>query len=267
MSERVPTGVGQPEGTARQGLLAAGAFLALYFAWLLWGGGDAFERIYAGSLMLVFTGGVAAWQAWRVTWQETSGSLHKAWAWITIGLLLGIAGDLARLFSTPVFPGIDFTAKTGTWIIQAGTVLLAVGILVYPRAQRATTSRAMLLMDTFITTTAVVVLAWLIVFEPLFSNGAGLPIQSWHVLLPPLLDLLLLVIVLDLFLLSDTRAASPSFNWILAGLFIFTLSDLYFVYLVSTQGFQPGSLVDLGWIIGRWLFLPGGMVPASRQTR
>ena len=258
MSERVPTGVGQPEGTARQGLLAAGAFLALYFAWLLWGGGDAFERIYAGSLMLVFTGGVAAWQAWRVTRQETSGSLHKAWAWITIGLLLGIAGDLARLFSTPVFPGIDFPAETGTWIIQAGTVLLAVGILVYPRAQRATTSRAMLLMDTFITTTAVVVLAWLIVFEPLFSNGAGLPIQSWRVLLPPLLDLLLLVIVLDLFLLSDTRAASPSFNWILAGLFIFTLSDLYFVYLVSTQGFQPGSLVDLGWILGDGCFLLAG---------
>ncbi len=113
-------------------------------------------------------------------------------------------------------------------------------------------------MDTFITTTAVVVMAWLVVFEPLYSSGKGLPLQNWGSLLLPLLDLILLVMVLDLFLLSDTRVASPSYFWILAGLFIFSLSDLYFVYLVSTQGFQPGSLVDLGWILGDGCFVVAG---------
>ncbi len=258
MSRRVPAGMGQPDGSVRQVLLAAGAFLGLYFAWLLWGGGDAFERAYAGSLMLVFTGGVAAWQAWRVTRLETGGLLHKAWTWIAIGLLAGTAGDLTRLFLSPAFPGINIPAEVGTWLFQAGTVILAVGVLLYPRTQRATTSRAMLLMDTFITTTAVVVMAWLVVFEPLNSSGKGLPLQNWGSLLLPLLDLTLLVMVLDLFLLSDTHVAHPSYFWILAGLFVFSLSDLYFVYLVTTQGFQPGSLVDLGWILGDGCFVLAG---------
>lgn len=258
MNPKETSGVGLPGADARQGLLAAGAFLALYFAWLLWGGGDAFERAYAGSLMLVFTGGVAAWQAWRVTHQKNSGSLHRAWVWITIGLLLSATGDLIRLLPIPAFPRIGIPTEAGTWIIQTGTVLLAVGILLYPRAQRAATSRAMLLMDTFITTTAVVVMAWLIVFEPLFSSSAEFPSPIWRSLLPPLLDLLLLVIVLDLFLVSDTRAATTSYYWILVGLFLFTITDLYFVYLISTQGFQPGSLVDLGWIMGDGCFLLAG---------
>ncbi len=129
----------------------------------------------------------------------------------------------------------------------------------YPRVLRVTTSRATLLMDTFITTTAVVVLAWLVVFEPLYNGATGLHPRSWAATLFPLVDLILLVIVLDLFLLSDPRRVNPSFLWILGGLFAFTLSDLFFVYLVNTQGYLPGSLVDLGWIIGDGCFFLAGV--------
>ncbi len=240
-------------------------FVGLYLTWLIWGGGSAYERFYAGTLVLVFTGAAAAWQAWRVKSRVDSAELRKAWLWITIGLAVSTLGDLARFIAGAAEPGVNLPGEAGFWLYPIGTLLLAAGIAVYPRVVRASASRAMLLMDTFITTTAVVVLTWLVVFQPLYGSEAGFQPRSWVIILFPLVDLLLLVIVLDLFLLSDPRRVDPAFLWILGGLFAFTVSDLFFVYLLNTRGYQSGSMVDLGWIIGDGLFILAGVSQLHRK--
>jgi PAS domain S-box-containing protein len=253
MARMTRTDAAKPKNSPNAGIIAGLVFLGLYFAWLIWGAGNAFERGYAGTLVLVFTGGAAAWQGWRTKDKVESSGLQKAWLWITAGLVVSTTGDMARFLTNSVFNGSNRFAEAGFWLYLIGTLLLAVGISVYPRTLRASASRATLLMDTFITTTAVVVLAWLVVFEPLYG-AAGFHLQSWAAMLFPLVDLILLVIVLDLFLLSDPHRVNAPFLWILAGLLAFTLSDLFFVSLVNNQGYQPGSLVDLGWIIGDGCF-------------
>ena len=230
-------------------------FLGLYFCWLVWGGGNLFERLYAGNLVMVFTGGTAAYQSWRAFRVEGQGKYNQAWMWITAGLIVSLLGDLFKFLTETNNPGSTLLKDLPYWLYSAGTLLLAIGVSVYPRSLRSSASRAMLLMDTFITTTAVLVLTWLAVFQPLLADQSPAFARGWGSLLFPVMDLALLILVLNLFLLSDPRVVHPAFLWILAGLFAFTLSDLFYIYLMDSQSYQTGSLVDLGWVIGDGCFI------------
>jgi len=228
-------------------------FLGLYFCWLVWGGGNLFERVYTGYLVLIFTGGAAAYQSWRVSRDEGQGKYTRSWVWITAGLVASLLGDIFRFLTQTYITAFPLLQELPYWLYSIGTVLLAIGLSFYPRSMRSSASRAMLLMDTFITTTAVLVLIWLAVFQP---NSTGTQYtQGWASLLFPVMDLALLILVLNLLLLSDARRVHRAFLWILAGLFAFTISDLFYVTLLSTQGYQTGSLVDLGWVIGDGCFI------------
>ena len=238
-------------------------FLGLYFCWLVWGGGNLFERVYAGNLVMIFTGGIAAYQSWRIFRDEGQGNYTRPWMWITAGLVVSLLGDVFRFLTHTYITTFPLLQDLPYWLYSIGTVLLAIGLSIYPRNLRSSAGRAMLLMDTFITTTAVLVLIWLVVFQP---NSTGTQYtKGWASLLFPVMDLALLILVLNLFLLSDARRVHRAFLWILAGLFAFTISDLFYVYLLSTQGYQTGSLVDLGWVIGDGCFILAATTQALRM--
>ncbi len=107
MSQNVPEPILQLQRIPpRQGIIARMFFLGLYFAWLIWGGGNAFERGYAGTLVLVFhrrSGGLAG-----VAGEKPVGRLGgytKAWMWMATGLAVSTAGDLTRFLSNTILPG------------------------------------------------------------------------------------------------------------------------------------------------------------------
>ena len=263
LSERQPPSF--LSGT-RMEITAGLIFLALYLAWIIWGAGSAFERIYVGGLVLVFTGAVAAFQAWRVTRKAETEATRRAWIWIAAGLAASAAGDLARFFNGAYFQHEPSFGTITSWMYPTATILLAVGVSLYPRVLRISASRAMLLMDTFITTTSVVVLAWLLVFQPLFQAGGGGISQGWGEILFAVLDLILLAFALDLFLLSDPRRVEGAFLWVLAGLFALTLSDLMYISLITTQSYQAGSLIDLGWVVSDGCFILAGIIQIHDRT-
>lgn len=243
------------KNTRRRAWSAGLIFFGLYLAWMIWGGGGQFERTYTGNLVMVFTGALAAWQSWSAAKNPKTLRLGRAWKFIGGGLAISLLGDLARFISNIYLPRAGFPAVTPYILYPLGTIFLAIGLYLFPRPARQSASRAMLLADTFITTTAALVLCWLMVFQPLMQSGISPITRGWVPLLFPLLDLALLLLVLNFFLLSDPRQVAAAFLWILAGLAVYTLSDLFYVSLISSEGYLTGSLVDLGWVLGDACFV------------
>lgn len=103
-------------------------FLGLYFCWLVWGGGNLFERVYAGNLALIFTGGAAAYQSWRVFRDEGQGNYTRSWGWITAGLVVSLLGDVFRFLTQTYITAFPLLQELPYWLYSIGTVLLAIGL-------------------------------------------------------------------------------------------------------------------------------------------
>lgn len=245
--------------TNRQPLLAAAglAFLGLYAAWLAWGSVDLFERFLIGSLMMLFTSLLAAVLA--VWAQQTSGSaaIRRAWLWLSLGLLLWAGSDLARMLA-----GLSDPARAGDpgWmelIPLMGTFAVWLGLILYPRQPREHTGQVVLLLDVALSTAAGLTLVWIMVLQPVLANlrSGGSPLT----VLNPLADLIGLLLLMNIFLLSDSGQLPAPFGWISLGLAAYTFSDLAYGALLLRNVYQTGSAVDLGWVLGDVCFALGAL--------
>ena len=222
-----------------------GAYLLLYLGWLAFGRGPYELRGLPGTLSLLFSALLAASLAARAISAQSSARMRLAWICLAAGLGLRAGGYLYRL-AFPLFapgsavPGLPFEVFDLLSLAAVAAALLA-----HPRVMRTDASRLRLLIDAMLTTAATVTLVWIVVLQPVLagnSNAAYLPAG----------DLLLLVVLLNLFLITDASRLPRSFRWISLGLIAFTFSDLAYS---SVQVYQPGSLLDFGWAVGQLALL------------
>ena len=231
-------------------LTAAGLVLILgsYVAWLAWGSGDRFERFLIGSLSMLFTSLLAAVLAVWAQQTTSTPATRRAWLWLSLGLLLWAGNDLLRMLS-----GLSGMASAHTphWINIAsllGTLALWLGLVLYPRQPREHTGQTVLLLDTSLSTAAGLTLMWIAAIQPVVAHlrGGGSPLTA----LNPLADLAGLLLLMNLFLMSETRRMPIPFGWISLGLAAYTLSDLAYSTLLLQDAYQTGSATDLGWVLG-----------------
>ena len=231
----------QKDTLTRVTLTGSAIFLALYLAWLLWAQPTSLERFWTGGLALVFSGLVVLTLVWIVRSTLTDPVLRAAWGWIAAGLSLWTVGDVLRL----LYPAAVRLGPADAVFI-GGSLLILVGILRYPRLGRQRLGRGRLLSEATITTTAIVSLAWMIIFKPAAAANTG----SFYY---PFAGLLLLLVLLNLFLLDNAASFPPVFGWMTLALTATSAADLAYTYLLTQGGYNPGSAVNFGWVLGNAL--------------
>jgi PAS domain S-box-containing protein len=253
-------------------------YLAIYLAWLLWGRDDAWERYLVGNLAMVFTATLAALSALRVrnsalASRSVTGArlpvgaaqsdLSRAWALMAAGLGLWALGDLARLFYGWSAPAPVRTFTPVDWIHLAGCVPFAAGMVLHPRRTRQSFSLLGMLVDVTLVTTAAVMLIWLVAAEPLFKV---LPVSPVHrlALLYPFGDLFLLVVLLNLYVVSDAGYTPVAYGWITLALLSYTFADVTYAVSLQSNGYFAGGPVDFSWAFGDLMLALAGVAQLER---
>jgi PAS domain S-box-containing protein len=231
----------------RRLIFATGAvFLALYLAWLLWGRSDATEQFWIGSLTILATAlagaGLATWAAMK------AGPARAAWTWLAAGLWLWVAENLARMLVQAFEPGLLAQLNPLDGLYLAGAAALAVGLLRYPLPVRFRPSRLRLFMDITITSAALLTLVYLLFLKPWLASlpASGDPLSIAY----PLSDLVLLLVLVNLYLAGDAEHTLLPFAWITLAVLAYALSNLAYNTFLNNSVYQPGSPIDLGWVAG-----------------
>ncbi|HMN60465.1 MAG TPA: PAS domain-containing protein, partial [Anaerolinea sp.] len=240
-------------------------YLSLYLAWLLFARPPEAEKFWTGSLALVFSGLVVTLLAWNLQIAQVDPRLRTAWRWIAIGVSLWSAGDLLRVALSTLSPAWLVQINPPDVLFVFGAVALLAGLLLYPRQVRRQLGRGGVLSQAPITTTATLPLAWMVVFKP---ASAAINIGQSHptFLLYPIVDLVLLLVLLNLFVVNDPGSLPPPFAWITVGLAAYAVSDLVYAYLLPQGSYTPWNLVNFGWTAGDALLL-AAIVAQFQATR
>lgn len=225
------------------GILAGGGYLLLYLLWLLWGGNLAGDRAVIASLALLFASLVALWLTVRMCRQQMDEVMRRSWHWLVIGVSLWSLEDLLRLLLQPVMSALQ--PNPLDFLYLGGLAVVCIGLFRLPRRPRLHPVRLLLYFDTTLTTAALVTLVWLVVLQPLLLSAAGF----WGSL-SGLADLLVVILISNLFLLADANRLPPAFDWISLGVLAFTASDLATTSVAGVGSYQPGTVADFGWTLG-----------------
>jgi PAS domain S-box-containing protein len=229
-------------------------FLSLYLIWIIWGHKGSQERYLVGNLSLVFTGLAATFLAFevrRLLEKTKEGQLNQVqvWNWLGGGLALWTLGDLVRMFLERLAPQSILSFVPLDIIYLDGSLAVLIGMLMMPRKPRENVGPVRLLLDLTITNVAIISVAWLAIFQPAYQStgaGSGTPVA----LLYPAVDLILLLVLVNLFLMSQPGSLLITYGWIGMALAAYTISDLAYAYLVINGEYHSGSIMGFGWAAG-----------------
>ena len=258
--------------------------LSVFLIWIVFNRTDSKQNFWISSFMVALTLSFAMLMSFwtyvqlnRWTRPQTNGvsrqtisiemiRLRKVWLYISMGLLLWLAGCLARVgfrivnFNTP----LSLTLLDGFYLI--GSVFLWIALFTYPRRPRIEEGRLGLLLDSFVVTTVVFVLIWIIAIEPVLIQFGG-DIRNLITVLYPLTDMISLLVLVNLFLLTSPRFLPTSFFWISTGMIFFTMSDLGYAAGLLIGSYFPGNLIDYGWVLGAMVFALVAIGQIARYPR
>ncbi|MEP7357067.1 MAG: PAS domain-containing sensor histidine kinase [Anaerolineales bacterium] len=237
------------------GFLAVG-YLGLYGLWLLLGSGsDRWVSVVsqAGSLAPGVLAALAALQVWQqkapsaqAGWTSRN---RQAWMFIGLGILLRTAAHGAALayeltLATPApLPSVAEPLRL------AGYAFLGLGLLSYPIGPLERFGRLRLRLDMLVTSGAGATLGWLVVVRPVLAAG-GEPVLAFWAALYPALDVVLLLMVLNVFLSARPARVHQALALMAAGLAVFLLADLDLTYPVLQGEYRATGAAGLGWLAG-----------------
>jgi len=224
-------------------------FMLLYFAWLLWGRDDLWERMLAGGMVVVFSSGLAAWAiygTWRIQKEERTAS-QSSWKWLLAAALIWLAADLVRLFLLMRHPQGIQTSQVLDLLFLAGAASFWMVLLRYPQKARPAYSPLGRFMDALLISTGILTLVWMIAIQPVMSNILS-GLQVWTVVFYPLADLISILLLLNLFLFSDLTTMPRAFGWLSLALVAFVTGDLAYIATSLTRGYLTGGSPALAWV-------------------
>jgi len=146
----------------------------------------------------------------------------------------------------------------------AAVPLLALGVLMFPSAPVRMTARLRTLLDALIIAASLLAVSWVTVLGPMWAADAPALAAQAVSLAYPVADILIATIAFSL--LTRTRGRDPvSMTLLAVALLSLAVADSSFlyVYVTSAGTYQPGNLIDLGWLVG-WLLV---MVTAARPMQ
>jgi len=238
----------------RAWLFADAAYLGVYaLALRLFGQAETLWSLASRAAILApgLAAALAALAVWRseapkVAW-EPDGRLRQAWLFIGLGGLLWTAAQaLAVVYEFSLGRPAALPSVVEP-VRLAGHVSMGLGLLSYPLGLAEHLGRLRLRLDIVVTSGAGAALGWLVVIRPVLDPSVA-PVQVFWATLYPALDLVLLLILVNVYLASRVALVHRALAILSASLALFLLTDLAMAYLALQGEYRPSGAIGLGWL-------------------
>jgi PAS domain S-box-containing protein len=241
------------------------AYLGLYAVWLAFRTDSRVPRVLVGSLALVppglFASAAALSLAFRLRGRRAArhARLRRAWTFVGLAMLMLALGDLILAFYKLFLRMEAPLPALADPVSLVAYPLAFVGLLSFPLPPRGRFGRLRLLLDLTITAGAITVLGWMAVVRPILDATAARPTEIFWAAILPTADLALLLILLNIFVISEPGELRSALGFVSAGLATFVVTDLTYNVLALQGQFQAGGPLDLGWMVGAGLIGLGAL--------
>jgi hypothetical protein len=124
-------------------------------------------------------------------------------------------------------------------------------LMSHPMVRRTRNQEARLVFDSLLIATALLFLSWTLVLGPLWHHTDLSRLGGVVVIAYPFADVVVVFFVFFILLgMRRMRGGDRLMMWfLLGGLLAMALSDSIYSYLVETNRYSSGNVVDMGWIV------------------
>jgi diguanylate cyclase (GGDEF)-like protein/PAS domain S-box-containing protein len=240
------------------------AILVAAFAAILSTGAGGPEISQALSNVGLCLGAVSAALACLLRARSLPGRPRWGWALIGLGVLAWGLGQCAWIYLES-FRGDAVPFPSQADIGYLGMVLLTpAGLLIMPSATQALANRARSVLDGLMLAASLVLMAWLIIVEPLIKAGGDSALALAISLAYPLGDVVIVTIVVYMLALQRQHGRNVAHLALVgAGIVAFAVSDIGYAYLNLIGGYASGGVTDIGWFAGFSLILLAARKPVD----
>ncbi|HEY5784681.1 MAG TPA: ATP-binding protein [Microlunatus sp.] len=222
--------------------LAIVAALGLIGVVLASGLPDVVRRTVGGAGLVL--SGVALAGSCRYRYHRSTGRRKQAWLLFGGSALGAAAGNLWVTITDLV--DADALRVVGDLLLLGSLGLVVIALAIYPAGPRRPIDLVRVVLDGVVLAGSIL----LILSNTLIPRIAEQPsVQSFAVVLAPVIDIVLVTVAWLMFLRSSRRDR-PTLALAAAGFALFALSDISATIRRSESGFTFGTVVDLGWIAG-----------------
>jgi diguanylate cyclase (GGDEF)-like protein/PAS domain S-box-containing protein len=249
-----------PPGLARRypaWLACAAVAVLAYVAWLSTDIGTPYLRRVVSDMVFIVAPLLAATSTW--TAHRRRRERHHGWAWICAGCVTwAVGGIIWAVYEL----GLDQVAPFPSFA-DLGFVLyaipIAIGLTRFPTGTSTLWSRLRISLDTVVMTGCLLLTSAAWVLAPIVSSASGF--TRIDALAYPLADVAIATAVLAR---SITFVRSRRVIWmtLAAGLLVEALTDSVYVSRVFSATFEPGHLLDVGWLLSFTLIAIAAQTPS-----
>src|SRR6266511_142605 len=201
------------------------------------------------------------------------GGVGRAWtmamrrAWRLVGLAALAMGTGDAIWMWYQVRGIDVPCPSLADVAYLGSMpLMAAGVLSFPVAPAQRAARLRTLMDGVLIAGCLLVISWVLVLKPVYTQFDVPLVERVIELAYPLGDITNAAIAL--ILLARTRGRGPAPLWLVAlSMGVFAVSDTLFLYLDQTGQYGQGNLIDVGWPVAYLLLVLAPLRPVRSRIR
>ncbi len=186
----------------------------------------------------------------------------RAWLLLALGALIGLGANFySQLVADQPRPATDF----GDIGLLVGLLCGILAMISFPSARRRHTDLARMILDGVVVGGSILFLTAVVVYPPLLVRQSILAITDVTALALPIADVVAATLAVLLIMRSgvDDR---PALLLVGLGFTLYAVSDLFFAVLSAQQAFSFGTIADLGWVAGYFLFALAARHPAAATS-
>jgi diguanylate cyclase (GGDEF)-like protein/PAS domain S-box-containing protein len=247
----------------RTALLVAAAVTGAYLFWLLLGVGS--ERVRGAVSDLVFVAAPAGAGYACLLGHRLRGGRHDAWAWLAAGCWTWALGSLVfALYELGLGVRTPFPSPADLGYIGYA-VPVAIAIIRFPRAEGTAWARWRTALDGVVIAGSLLLASLVWVLEPVLRADIS-AFTRLDALGYPLADVAVAALVMTQGLMLP-HARRHVWLPLSGGLLVLALTDSVYVAQTFGDGFVPGSLLDVGWLVSFVLIGLAALAPVAAPTR
>ena len=257
MTERSPAAL-QRRFTAA---LGAAVLLCALFTVLLSSSLPASVRATLSGVGLL-VGGVAIVISGTLCVRRGRGRRRRAWVLMTSAAAMGL---ISNVWTT--LEHVDPVKDPS--LVAEGSIALAmlfsiVGILTLPAVRYRREELVLMFLDGLVMGGAVLVIVSIVVYSQILDSNTGTLAARAATLVFPLLDVALATV--SLLLIMRSQGNRWPFFLLGSGFLLYAVADLAFAVEAAQGEFAFGSVQDMGWIAGYFLFTAAAWHPDASST-
>lgn len=187
--------------------------------------------------------------------RASSRCVQRAWLLLTMACLFWVVAEgnaILWWLASGTLAGVPSPIDAMKLL---GYLFATVAIILFPATQPERLSRLREIMDFSILISGVMALSWLVFIRPMIVLGAMDPVQIYWRALYAVFDLVFVAFLIRLILVADDDFLLPQLGTLGAAFLGFTISDSVVGFLILQERYRPGSIVDVGWILGSLLIV------------